>query len=113
MAEVIRKAHGDPTVIVNNAGIDTNKTLLQETEEEFRKLNDVNFISHFLMVKEFVPAMIEAEHGHIVAIASLASFTSFLKHVDYCCAKAAVLAFHEGLAQELKANPKARKVRTT
>jgi all-trans-retinol dehydrogenase (NAD+) len=112
-AEKIRKDHGDPTVLINNAGIGTNKTILDETETEMRRVFDVNTISHFLLVKEFVPAMIKRNHGHIVTVASMASFLVHAQNVDYTCTKASALAFHEGLGQELKSRHNAKKVRTT
>lgn len=113
VAQKIRRDHGEPTVLINNAGIGMNKTILDETEAEIRRTFDVNTISHFLLVKEFSPAMIRRNHGHIVTIASMASFLVHAQNVDYTCTKASALAFHEGLAQELKSRYKANKVRTT
>ena len=113
MAQRIRKEHGEPTVLINNAGIGTNKTILDETEAEIRRVFEVNTISHFLLVKEFVPAMIKSNHGHIVTVASMASFMVHSQNVDYACTKTSALAFHEGLAQELKSRYNASKVRTT
>lgn len=78
-----------------------------------RRVFEVNTLSHFLMVKEFVPAMIAKNHGHIVTTASMASFVSPGGMTDYSCTKASALAFHEGLAQELKFYHNAPKVRTT
>lgn len=65
------------------------------------------------MVKEFVPAMTAKNHGHILTTASMASFIAPAGMVDYACTKASALAFHEGLAQELKYHYNAPKVRTT
>jgi all-trans-retinol dehydrogenase (NAD+) len=113
VAETIRKEHGEPTVLINNAGTGTNKTILDETEAELRRVFDVNTISHFLLAKEFVPAMAKRNHGHIVTVASMASFMVHAQNVDYTCTKASCLAFHEGLAQELKSRYDANKVRTT
>jgi short-subunit dehydrogenase len=65
------------------------------------------------MVKEFVPSMIEKNHGHIITTASMASYVALGGMTDYACTKASALAFHEGLGQELKYYHKAPKVRTT
>lgn len=78
-----------------------------------RRTFEVNTISHFLVVKEFLPAMIEKNHGHVVTMASLASFAVNARNVDYSCTKASALAFHEGLTSELKATYGADKVRAT
>ncbi|KIN06817.1 hypothetical protein OIDMADRAFT_107737 [Oidiodendron maius Zn] len=113
VANHIRKTHGEPTVLINNAGIGTNKTILDETESELRRVFDVNIIAHFTLVKEFVPSMVRRNHGHVVTIASMASFLVHAQNVDYTCTKASALAFHEGLAQELKSRYNASKVRTS
>jgi short-subunit dehydrogenase len=65
------------------------------------------------MVREFLPSMIEKNHGHVITIASMASFIGLGDMVEYSCTKASALAFHEGLRQELRLWYKAPKVRTT
>jgi all-trans-retinol dehydrogenase (NAD+) len=112
-ASEIRKSYGDPTVLINNAGIGYLKTILHGTEDQIRRTFEVNTISHFLMAKEFLPAMIKKNHGHIVTIASMASYVVHASNVDYSCTKASALAFHEGLATELKFRYNAPNVRTT
>lgn len=112
VAATIRENHGDPTVLVNNAGVGHDGTILEEPESKIRQTFEVNTLSHFLMVKEFLPAMVKANHGHVITIASMASFVALGEMVDYCCSKASALAFHEGLRQELKYWYNAPNVRT-
>ncbi|KAI8269163.1 Dehydrogenase RED2 [Colletotrichum sp. SAR11_239] len=111
-ADQIRQDHGDPTVLVNNAGVMKISTILDETEEQIRQTFDVNIISNFLLIKEFLPSMIKRNHGHVVTIASMASFVTGVQNVDYSCTKVGALALHEGLAQELRHRYHAPKVRT-
>ncbi|KAH1299764.1 hypothetical protein KXV31_000495 [Aspergillus fumigatus] len=113
VAEKIRQKLGDPTVLVNNAGVGYDGTILDEPEAKIRQTFEVNTISHFLMVREFLPSMIRQNHGHVITIASMASFVAVGEMVDYCCTKASALAFHEGLTQELRYWYQARKVRTS
>lgn len=81
------------------------------TEPEYlRKIFDVNVLSHYYTVQAFLPDMIENNKGHIMTIASMASFFSSGGLVDYCSTKAAVLAFHEGLTQEIRVKHKAPNV---
>jgi short-subunit dehydrogenase len=112
VAAKIRKAHGDPTVLINNAGIGAEGTILDKAEATVRKTFEVNSLSHFLTVKEFLPSMIKRNHGHVVTVASAASFVSIGEMVDYSCTKASALAFHEGLTQEIRYWYGAKKVRT-
>ncbi|OQV01985.1 hypothetical protein CLAIMM_07250 [Cladophialophora immunda] len=113
VAAKIRKDVGDPTVLINNAGVANGKTILDETEEQLQRTFDVNILAHFKMVKEFLPDMIKKNHGHVVTIASMSSFATWAGVTSYAATKAAALAFHEGLAQELRARYGADKVRTT
>lgn len=112
VAKTIRSDHGEPTVLVNNAGVGHDGTILEEPEAKIRQTFEVNTISHFLMVKEFLPAMVKANHGHVITIASMASFVALGEMADYCCSKASALAFHESLRQELRYWYKAPNVRT-
>lgn len=113
MAKEIRNKHGEPTVLVNNAGVSICRAIFNETEQQLRNIFNVNTISHFLLSKEFVPAMAKANHGHVVTVASMGSYGVYCNNVSYNCTKASALAFHEGLAQELKHRYNAPKVRTT
>jgi short-subunit dehydrogenase len=112
VAEKIRAAHGEPTVLVNNAGVGHDGSILDEPEAKIRQTFEVNTISHFFMVREFLPSMVKRNHGHVITIASMASFVALGEMVDYCCSKASALAFHEGLSQELRYWYNAPKVRT-
>ena len=111
VAQSIRREVGEPTILINNAGVASLKTILDETEEEIRRTFDVNVVAHFFLIREFLPHMISQNHGHIVTVASMASFVTVASGVDYSCSKAAALAFHEGLMQELKYKYKARNIR--
>ncbi|KAL4783896.1 hypothetical protein BJX76DRAFT_357567 [Aspergillus varians] len=113
VARKIRAAQGNPTVLINNAGIGNEGTILEKPEAKIRQTFEVNTVSHFLMVREFLQSMIAKNHGHIITIASMASFIGLGEMVDYCCSKASALAFHEGLRQELRLWYKAPKIRTT
>jgi len=59
-----------------------------------------------------VPAMVARNHGMVVTVASLAAYITAPSMVDYAASKAAAMAFHEGLAAELKCKYGASKVRT-
>ncbi|OQE22221.1 hypothetical protein PENFLA_c013G07812 [Penicillium flavigenum] len=109
----IRKSHGEPTVIVNNAGVFHHGTILGMPEEKLRQTFDVNLIAHFLIIKEFLPFMVRMNRGHVITVASMASFVTPGEMVDYACAKSGALAFQEGLRQELKYWYKAPNVRTS
>ncbi len=101
-ADGIREQLGNPSILINNAGIANMGSIIDIPEEKLRKLLDVNLISHWSTVKEFLPSMIAQNKGHIVTVASMASFLVVPTAVDYSTSKAGALAFHEGLTAEIK-----------
>jgi len=101
-AKVVRAELGDPTILVNNAGVGSPHTIVEASNEWITKIFQINIISHFFLIKEFIPSMIKKNKGHIVGIASMASFVCPPGIIDYGSTKAAVLALHEGLTQEIK-----------
>lgn len=65
------KTFGSVNVLVNNAGISMNKSLLEMTEAEYRKIVDINQVSVFLGMKAVVPSMQKGGNGSIVNISSM------------------------------------------
>lgn len=111
-AKQIRASFGCPTILINNAGICPGKTILSSTLEETRRVFDVNALSHYALVKEFLPDMISTNHGMVVTVASQAGYAVIPNLVDYAASKAAAIAFHEGLSAELVTRYAAPRVRT-
>ncbi|KAH7117949.1 dehydrogenase/reductase SDR family member 8 precursor [Dendryphion nanum] len=112
-AEKIRKTIGSPSILINNAGIGRVHSILDISDEWLQKIIGVNLISNFTTVKAFLPDMIDVNKGHIVTVASVASYLGVGGMADYCSTKAGVLSFHEALNQELKYHYKAPNVLTT
>jgi all-trans-retinol dehydrogenase (NAD+) len=101
-AHTVRAQLGQPSILVNNAGIGEPHSIVDTPNEWVTKLFQINIISHFWLTKEFLPDMIKKNKGHIVGLASMASFVTPPCMVSYAATKAGVMAFHEGLAQEIK-----------
>lgn len=71
---VVEKAEGTfgpVNVLVNNAGITMAKSILETTEDEYRKIVDINQVSVFLGMKTVIPSMQKAGGGSIVNISSI------------------------------------------
>lgn len=102
VAEEIRESLGHPSILINNAGISLPHTILDTSEDQLKKLFDVNILSHWTTVQEFLPEMIEKNKGHVVTVASTASYSGLPTQVPYSATKSGLLSFHEGLAGEIK-----------
>lgn len=101
VAQQIRQI-GNPSILINNAGISGEGPIVDQTKEHLRKIFDINVISHYYTVQEFLPAMVANKKGHIVTVASMASFATTAGIVPYSNTKVAALSFHEGLQTEAR-----------
>lgn len=64
-------------------------TLLESSIEYTEKIFKVNTLAHIYLIKEFLPAMLEAKKGHIVSICSIASYITLPPILHYCATKTA------------------------
>ncbi|MGM9945774.1 MAG: glucose 1-dehydrogenase [Lysinibacillus sp.] len=92
------KAFGPVNVLVNNAGISMSKSFLQMTEEEYRRIVDINQVSVFLGLKTVVPSMQKAGGGSIVNISSINGIVG--GSVGYTDTKFAVRGMAKAAAME-------------
>lgn len=112
-ADAVRKELGHPTILINNAGITKPMPILKMPENFLRRIFSVNCLAHWFTVQQFLPRMIQVNKGHVITIASLASFIGLPGGADYAATKAGALAFHESLTSEIKHHYKSPNVRTT
>jgi all-trans-retinol dehydrogenase (NAD+) len=112
-AQQIKATLGAPTILVNNAGIFAPHTILNTPDDYLRKIFDVNVLSNWYTIKAFLPDMLQHNKGHIVTVASTASFVGVAGMADYTATKAAILSFHEALNQELRHHYNSPNVLTT
>ncbi|EXJ95701.1 hypothetical protein A1O1_00824 [Capronia coronata CBS 617.96] len=98
---LLESIHPAPTVLINNAGIAQAHTILGTSDAFLEKIFRVNVLSHFTLIRLLLPHMLAMRKGHIVSLASMASFTGVAGLADYSASKAAVLGLHESLVQEL------------
>lgn len=70
-AQKARSVFGDVTILINNAGVVSGKSLLDANDQEMEHTMKVNTLALLHTTREFLPAMIRNKKGHIVTIASL------------------------------------------
>ncbi|EME46439.1 hypothetical protein DOTSEDRAFT_70438 [Dothistroma septosporum NZE10] len=102
LAQRVRSEHGDPSILINNAGISGDGNISEQTQEGLEKIFKINVISHYYTVQEFLPAMARNKKGHVVTIASVASFITPPGLVPYANTKVAAHGFHEGIRHEAR-----------
>ena len=95
------KKHYKIDTLINNAGIVSNKSLLQLTDNDISSTLNVNILAAILMTKYILPSMIENNKGHIVNIASAAGLIGVPNLTDYCASKFALVGFNSALRHEV------------
>jgi short-subunit dehydrogenase len=95
-------AFGRIDVVVNNAGYGMVGTVEEITEEDTVKIFDVNVFAAINVVKKVLPFMRRQGSGHIINIGSVAGFVGAPGWSIYSATKAAIAAFSEVLALDVK-----------
>ena len=95
------KAFNGVHILINNAGINLRKQLIEFSLEEWRRVLDTNLTSVFLMCRSFVPHMKGAGYGRIINMTSIMSHVSLPGRSAYSASKTALLGLTRALALEL------------
>lgn len=98
--EVAQQAFGEPTGLINNAGILELGTIEETTLEQFRRSTDVMQVGVFLGMKAVFPSMQRSGGGAIVNISSSAGMTAYPGIIAYVGAKWAVRGMTKAAALE-------------
>jgi short-subunit dehydrogenase len=93
---------GVPDVVIANAGVSVG-TLTEYAEDiaAFGQVMDINVLGMVKTFQPFVKAMLDARHGTLVGIASVAGFRGLPGAGAYSASKAAAISYLESLRVEL------------
>lgn len=89
-------------VLVNNAGIYASGKFLEEDEQNFEQLWQVNVASVYYLTRLLAPAMVAQREGHIFNICSVRSQLALVDNTSYCASKFALYGMTKVLRQELQ-----------
>jgi NAD(P)-dependent dehydrogenase (short-subunit alcohol dehydrogenase family) len=99
IAEVIDQ-HGRLDILINNAGITVDRTVLKMTDEDWRRVIDVNLSGAFYLSQAALRHMLERGSGRIVMISSVIGETGGIGQANYAAAKSGLLGLTKTLARE-------------
>lgn len=103
LADQILSEHSVPDVIMANAGIGVSGSFLETSEEDWRRVLDVNLWGVVHTLRAFLPPLVDrGEGGHVVITASMAGFFPTPTLPAYSTTKAGVLMLAQCLEGELK-----------
>ncbi|MDA1197659.1 MAG: 3-oxoacyl-ACP reductase FabG [Proteobacteria bacterium] len=91
---------GGIDVLINNAGITLDNLSIRLTDENWKKVIDINLTSTFLMCKYAIKKMLKNKKGKIINITSIVAHTGNLGQANYAASKAGIIGFSKSLALE-------------
>ncbi|SMG12736.1 SDR family NAD(P)-dependent oxidoreductase [Arenibacter troitsensis] len=100
VAKVISE-YGKIDVLINNAGIIRDRSILKMSREEWDQVMHVNVDSLYITVKAIVPHMKTANYGRIISASSINAFQGAFGQTNYSASKAAIVGFTHSLCREV------------
>ena len=87
-------------VLINNAGVTQDNLSLRMSEEEWKKVIDINLTSTFLISKSVIKKMLRFKNGKIINITSVVGHTGNIGQANYAASKAGIIGMSKSLALE-------------
>ncbi|XP_067144086.1 carbonyl reductase family member 4-like [Centruroides vittatus] len=97
----IEKHIGSTKFLVNAAGVNINRLLLQTDEEELQQIIDTNLVSSIKVCKTFMKSMMRRKSGSIVNIGSIVGLKGNIGQTIYSSSKSGLVGFTKSLAREV------------
>ncbi|WP_338869893.1 3-oxoacyl-ACP reductase FabG [Spirosoma sp. SC4-14] len=93
--------YGRIDILINNAGITRDKTLLKMSYDDWQQVIDVNLSGVFNCTKVVAPYMVEQQYGRIICTSSINGVHGAFGQTNYAAAKAGIIGMVRTWAKEL------------
>jgi NAD(P)-dependent dehydrogenase (short-subunit alcohol dehydrogenase family) len=99
----VRRQFGEVDILVHNVGADGGQyvPLLEQKQDIWHLVMDVNLFGPVMLDRALVPGMVERGGGAVVHVSSLSRSMPSANRVPYGAAKAALTFYSKGLATEV------------
>ncbi len=101
IGDILGRIGGQPGILVNNAGITRDRTLMKMSDEEWLDVITVNLTGAFNMLRAVAPAMAAGGGGAIVNITSINGIRGKIGQGNYAASKGGLIALTKTAAREL------------
>ncbi len=99
--EVQGQASDGVQIVVNVAGWDRIEPFMDNTDDFWERVVNINYLGPVRLTRHFLPGMIEAGSGKIVSVSSDAGRVGSMGETIYAGAKGGIIAFTKSLAREM------------
>ncbi len=89
-----------PSLLVNNAGITRDRSIVKMSDDEWRSVLDVNLTGAFNLIRAVAPAMMTAGFGRIVNVISINGLRGKFGQANYAASKAGLVGLTKTAARE-------------
>jgi 3-oxoacyl-[acyl-carrier protein] reductase len=100
LEDIIRRV-GNVSILINNAGITRDDLLMRMKDSAWDEIIDTNLTSVFRLSRAVLRAMMKAQYGRIINIASVVGVMGNAGQTNYAAAKAGMIGFSKSLAREV------------
>ena len=94
-------AHGEISVLVNNAGVTEDNLILRMSRESWDRVLATNLTGVFLLTQAVVKSMVRKRYGRIVNVTSVVGLMGNAGQANYAASKAGLVGFTKSVAREL------------
>lgn len=98
--ESIKKDFESIDLLINNAGITRDGTLVRMKGEDFREVIDINLAGSFYCAREAIKVMMRKRQGVVLNISSVVALYGNAGQANYSASKAGVIGLTKSLAKE-------------
>jgi NAD(P)-dependent dehydrogenase (short-subunit alcohol dehydrogenase family) len=101
MVQEVLDFFGPVHILVNNAGINRDRSFLKMTRMLWDEVLGVNLNGPFNVTHEVLPSMLEAGWGRVINVASVVGQTGNFGQANYAVTKGGLISFTMTLAREV------------
>ena len=101
LVTVAESEFGQVDILINNAGINRDKTVQRLTGDAWREVIDTNLSSCFYTTNAVLDGMRERSFGRIIQISSIIGQMGNIGQSNYAASKAGMIAFTKSTAKEV------------
>ena len=95
------KKYGRIDILINNAGVHIDKTVLNMSPTVWTKVLNTNLNGVFNFSKAVLPQMKKQKYGRIINISSFTAFRGVIGASNYAASKAGIVGFTKSFAKEV------------
>jgi 3-oxoacyl-[acyl-carrier protein] reductase len=104
LGKAVMNHFGKVDVLVNNAGVNRDRTLRRMTAEQWNEVIQTNLCSIFNCTKAVLEPMLAQNSGVIISVSSIIGEMGNVGQANYASTKAGIIGFTKSVARELAKN---------